>query len=165
MTALRKLSRLAAAAALTALVTGCAIFTPVTPGMTREEAIAHAGRPSAIVPIPSGTRLQYSRQPAGQSALMVDLDSRDRVVAVREMMQLAEFNKIQIDRWTRADVEREFGRPAKVDRVYSWTGDIMTYRWKDGSTDMLYHVYLDPQQVVRRVGQAMDIPINLFEDR
>ncbi len=146
------------------LTTGCAVFSPVTPGMSQADVIASYGRPSAIVPLESGTRLQYSRQPAGQSSEMVDLDASGRVVSVREMLTPAGFASIQVGRWTRADVERNFGRPAKIDRVYSWPADIMTYRWRDGSQDMLFWVYLDGANVVQRVGQGMDLPIRLFEN-
>jgi hypothetical protein len=52
--------------------------------------------------------------------------------------------------------EREFGRPAMVNRVASWTGDILTYRWRDGTADMFYYVYLDPGNIVQRVGQGME---------
>lgn len=157
-----RLARLTAAAALALGLGACAVFTPVTPGMTQAEVIAHSGKPSAIVPLPSGTRLQYSLQPAGQNVSMVDLDASGRVVSVREVMTPAAFAMVQVDRWTQDDVLREFGRPAKIDRVYSWDGDIMTYRWKDGSVDMLFFVYLDPGKVVRKTGQGMDIPISLF---
>lgn len=63
--------------------------------------------------------------------------------------------------WTRADVEREFGPPARIDAVASWNGPVMTYRWRDvQGADMFYWVYLDPQGVVRRAHPGME-----FRDR
>ena len=64
----------------------------------------------------------------------------------------------------RLGVECEFGPPAKVDRVASWQGDILNYRWRDpGGTDMLLWVYLDAANTVQRVGQGMELPIEVFE--
>jgi hypothetical protein len=37
----------------------------------------------------------------------------------------------------------------------SWAGDVLTYRWNDGS-DMFFFVYLDANQVVQRTQQGME---------
>ena len=139
------------------VLAGCAVSS-VKPGMTREEVIAGYGRPSGIVPISTGTRLQYSRQPRGQSVVMVDLDASGKVISAKEVLTPAEFAKVEVGRWTRADVERAFGPPASVDRVASWPSDIMTYRWRDAITDMFFFVYLDAGNVAQRTGQGMEIP-------
>jgi len=149
-----------AAAAL--LLAGCA-FTPVTPGMSRDEVMASYGTPTRVVAIGSGTRLQYSAQPAGQRVVMVDLDAAGQVVSVRQVMALKEFSKIEPGKWTRDDVEREFGPPATIDRVASWPGDIMSYRWRDVAQDMYYWVYLDAGNRVQRTGQGMEIPIRMHD--
>lgn len=143
------------------LMAGCAL-TPVSPGMSRAEVLAHYGKPSRVLALPAGTRLQYSGQPVGQSVLVVDLDAADKVLAVRQMMTLAELSKIAPGTWTRERVESEFGSPASIDRVGSWAGDIMTYRWRDGIQDMYFWVYLDGNNVVQRTGQGMDMPTRLF---
>ena len=147
-------------AAAVLLIGGCA-FTPVQPGMLREQVLASYGTPTRIVPAGSGTRLQYSRQPAGQSVVMVDLDAAGKVVAVREVMKFQEFLKIEPGRWTREDVEREFGPPAWVDKVASWPGDIMNYRWRDSAQDMFFWVYLDASSRVQRTGQGMEFRSDL----
>ena len=142
---------------LVALVSlaGCA-FTSVQPGMSRQDVIAHYGAPSRVVPLSSGTRLQYSSQPAGRSVVMVDLDAAGTVVSARQVMTPKEFSRVEPGKWTRQDVELEFGRPATVDRVASWAGDIMTYRWLDSDQRMYFWVYLDGQGVVQRTGQGME---------
>ncbi|MBC7547348.1 MAG: hypothetical protein H7224_01705 [Polaromonas sp.] len=137
---------------------GCALV-PIQPGATRAEVLAKYGTPSAEVVLPVGTRLQYSYQPAGQSAWMVDLDAAGRVVSAKEVLTLNEFFKIGLGRWTRADVQREFGRPATVNRVASWPGDVMVYRWLDANTPMFFWVYLDGDNVVQRTGQGFDLPV------
>ena len=148
--------------AAAAFMSGCA-FTPVQPGMSREQVMASYGTPTRTLPLATGTRLQYSRQPAGQSAVMVDLDAADKVVAVREVMTLKEFLRIEPGKWTRDEVEREFGPPARIDRVASWPGDIMNYRWRDNLQDMFFWVYLDAGNRVQRTGQGIELPVETID--
>lgn len=139
----------------------------VAPGTPRAEVIARAGPPVRVVPLPGGgERLQYTLQPLGRYAFMVDLDASGRVVRSRQVLTAAEFNRIEPGTWTRADVEREFGPPAMVDGVASWDGPIMAYRWKEpgGGSDMFYYVYLDRAGVVRRAHPAMEF-YNAPDDR
>ncbi|SFU80383.1 hypothetical protein SAMN05216350_105238 [Polaromonas sp. YR568] len=141
------------------LLAGCA--SP-QPGMSREQVLASWGTPTRTVPLASGgTRLQYSTQPTGQTATMVDLDAAGKVVSVRQVLNMRDFSRIEVGKWTRADVETEFGPPAKTDGVASWSGDIMTYRWMDGDQPMFFFVYLDAGKVVRRVGQGMEFPVRM----
>jgi hypothetical protein len=137
------------------LLSGCAVVQ-VPPGTPRAEVLVKYGKPSREVGLANGTRLQYSYQPAGQQAVMVDLDAAGRVVSSRQVLQSAEFARIGINQWNRADVEREFGLSATIDRVANWPGDIMTYHWKDASQDMYFYVYLDSANIVQRTGQGMD---------
>jgi hypothetical protein len=144
-----------AAAVLTLTLAACAV-TSVKPGTSREEVISVYGKPTRVVSLPTGSRLQYSLQPLGRSAVMVDLDGNGKVISAREVLTPSEFLKVVPGQWTRGDIERAFGPPAMVDRVASWQGDVMTYRWSDVSTDMFFFVYLDPAQVVQRTGQGME---------
>jgi hypothetical protein len=131
----------------------------VEPGTPRAAVIAQLGIPTRSVPIivnaAAGERLQYSLQPKGQQAMMVDLDSAGRVLSSRQVLTLTEFSRIAVGQWTRVDIEREFGPPAFVDRVSSWNGDILTYRWNDG-VDMFYWVYLDSANTVQRAHPGME---------
>lgn len=146
----------AASVLLTALLlSGCAVER-ILPGTPRAEVLAKYGQPTREVPLSTGSRLQYSYQPSGQQAVMVDLDATDRVVSSRQVLQSAEFARIGINQWSRADVEREFGPSATIDRVANWPGDIMTYHWKDASQDMYFYVYLDRASIVQKTGQGMD---------
>lgn len=138
------------------VTTGCAV-EPLPVGASRAAVVARYGTPSRVLALPSGTRLQYSRQPFGQSALMVDLDASDGLLSAREVLNPANFARVMVGQWTRDDTERELGRPASIDRVASWKGDILTYRWLDAGMDMYFWVYLDARQVVQRVGQGMEI--------
>ena len=129
----------------------------VEPGASRQQVLEQMGPPTRVVAIPGGERLQYSLQPFGHFAWMVDLDAAGRVMRARQVLNAAEFQRIVPDQWTRADVEREFGPPARVDGVSSWNGPVMTYRWRDADrSDMFYWVYVDDRGVVRRAHQGME---------
>ena len=144
-----------------ALLAGCANpwnSMNVPPGATREDVVARAGQPIGVVPLPGGgQRLQYTLQPTGYYAFMVDLDRTGHVVGTRQVMTPREFLRIEDNVWTRDDVLREFGPPAHVDAVASWNGPIWQYRWYEpGQGPMFWYVYFDPQGVVRRAHRAIE---------
>ena len=138
-------------------LSSCALhpFSTVKPGMTQGDVVARLGAPGAVVAISQGTRLQYSGQPTGQFAFMIDLDASGRVFSARQVLNARDFARIEPGKWTRDDVLREFGPPALVDHVASWPGDILTYRWYD-LQDLFYWVYLDGKQVVQRAHPGME---------
>lgn len=152
-----------------ALLAGCAgspfAGYDMPPGTPRDAVIARMGPPQRVVRIDGGERLQYSLQPSGQFAWMVDLDASGKVVRARQVLTDTNFQRIEPGKWTRDDVEREFGRPALIDAVASWDGPVMTYRWRDvQGSDMFYWVYLDRGNVVRRAHPGMEF-INAPDDR
>lgn len=155
--------------ALLVLLAACATHPTnawnLAAGASRQEVLSRVGQPLRVVPLDGGgERLQYSMQPMGHYAFMVDLDAAGRVVRSRQVLTPAEFHRIEPGKWTRADVEREFGPPAWVDGVASWNGPVMTYRWKQGNDPMFYWVYLDPQGMVRRAHPGMEF-FNAPDDR
>jgi hypothetical protein len=150
------------------LLAGCASTMnawDVAPGTPREQMMARTGQPTAVVPLPNGgQRLQYSMMPFGHDVFMVDVDATGKVVRSRNVMTQAEFQRIEPGTWTRDDVLREFGRPAKIDSVASWQGPVWTYRWKQVNEPMFYWVYFDPQGVVRRAHPGIE-HVNAPNDR
>ncbi|MEJ6021514.1 hypothetical protein [Ramlibacter sp. PS4R-6] len=151
--------KIASAAFAAALLSACAVFgaREIPPGTPKDQVIAKAGRPTRIVPLPGGgERLQYSLQPAGQQAWMVDLDASGRAVRVYQALTDPNFNRIQVG-WTAADIEREFGPPGKIDRVSSFRGVVWEYRWQDVmGGNMFYWVYVDPNGIVQRAHPGME---------
>ena len=147
--------RVAAVLAMAAMaaMAGCAFnpFFKPEPGQPRVQVVEGLGRPTASVALAGGgERLQYSQQPQGQYVTMVDLDATGHVVGVQQVMDEAHFARIEPDRWTRADIAREFGPAGRVDRVASWQGDIWQYRWRQGLIDKYFWVFFDPAGVVRQ---------------
>ena len=161
----RALASLLAAAALLA---GCA--TPfgawdIAPGTPREQVIARAGQPVRVLALAGGgQRLQYTLQPLGHYAWMVDLDAAGKVVSARQVLTAENFYRIEPGKWTRADVEREFGPPAWIDGVASWNGPVMTYRWREINEPMFFWIYLDARGVVQRAHPGMEF-VNAPNDR
>lgn len=142
------------------LLAGCAnpwntMNVPV--GASRDAVIARAGQPARVLPLPGGgQRLQYTLQPQGQYAFNVDLDATGHVTRSQQVLTEANLGRIQPG-WSRDDVLREFGPPARIDRVASFQGDVMTYRWYGGDgNDMFYYVYVDPRGVVQRAHPGME---------
>jgi len=153
--------RIAALLGAAALLAGCANpwnSMNVPPGTTRDELLSRAGQPVGDFPLPGGgERLQFTLQPLGYYAFMVDLDPAGRVVRTRQVMTPQEFLRIQDNVWTQQNILFEFGPPARVDTVGSWNGPVWQYRWYEpGQGPMFWYVYFDPQGVVRRSHQAME---------
>ena len=119
---------------------------------------ACASAPTRVIPLPGGgQRLQYSQQPLGQETWMVDVDANGHAVRRWQALTFENFNRIQPG-WTQAEIEREFGPPARVDRVASWNGPVWTWRWRDNANaDMFYYVYFDERGIVQRAHQGMEL--------
>ena len=145
---------------IAALLAGCAgnpFGGPIQAGAPRDAVIAQMGQPTRAMPMPAGERLQYGAQPYSREIWMVDLDAGGRVVQARQVLTDGNFQRIEMGKWTRDDVEREFGRPAWTDHVSSWNGPVMTYRWRDTvNSPMFYWVYLDERNIVQRAHPGME---------
>jgi hypothetical protein len=126
--------------------------------------VAKYGKPGAEITRGGVTRLQYSGQPYGQFAWMVDLDSAGRVTQSFQALNLANFGRIDLSGAARRDdILWMLGHPSSVDHVGTWEGDIWTYRWNDG-TDKFFWVYFDTAGAVRRTQQGLDF-LNVPERR
>lgn len=158
------LKRLLWLAVISTLVVACAVVDKAPLGLSHDEVIKTYGAPTHSLTLPNGTvRLQYTFQPLGRKVIMVDLDAAGRVASVRQVLSEAEFSRIEVGKWTRSDVEREFGSPSSISHVGNWKGDIMTYRWRDtAGTDMFYWVYLDGNNIAQQVGQSMEFRDNFM---
>jgi hypothetical protein len=154
--------RFVLAAALAFALAACAGFPyggyPIAPGTPRDAVLARNGAPTRVVALPGGgERLQYSLQPDGREAWMIDVDAAGKVARAYQALTFDNFNRIQPG-WTVADIEREFGPPGRIDSVASWHGPIWTYWWRDNaSADMFYFVYFDERGIVQRAHQGMEL--------
>lgn len=120
-------------------------------GAPRADIVARLGPPTAVHALPSGERLQYSQQPSGTQIFNLDFDSSGRLARIDQVLSPAGMARIVVDVWTGADVEREFGRPGRIDRVALFDGIVWNYRFREVGTFRWLHVHLDPSGVVRKV--------------
>lgn len=121
-------------------------------GTPRTEIEERLGFPTAEYALPEGRRLQYSRQPGGQQVYNLDLDASGRLRRLEQVMDINWLQRhIAVDRWTRADVLQNLGRPALVERVVSFQGDVWTYRFLEANSPRQVHLHIDPEGVVRRL--------------
>ncbi|QHI98733.1 hypothetical protein GT347_12460 [Xylophilus rhododendri] len=148
----RRMAALVLALAAAAIAGGCASPANLPAGSTPDAAIAAVGQPTARYPLPGGgQRLQYSTAPAGQHVWNADFDAAGRLLGVDDGLTYTNFNRIVLGQWTRDDVLRLLGRPGLVEKVYSFQGDIWTYRFSDLNNPRLVHIHIDPAGVVQRI--------------
>ena len=126
-------------------------------GSSRSDVLRAWGNPTGRFTLPDGERMQYSRQPYGQEVINFDLDAQGKVVAVKQAMSEPQFALVQLDVWRAADVERAFGKPPMVRQVYSFKGDVWSYRYDYYGINKQFHVFIDPEGVVRRTQSTEDI--------
>lgn len=141
-----------AAVVLAALLAGCAgVHQFVKPGSSRDEIISRLGPPTGTCTLPTGERLQYSLQPSGPQIYNFDLDAQGRLQKFEQVLEPELFSRIQIDSWTRADVLCMYGKPARVERVARFDGEVWSYLYTDMYWPWLVSIHLDRSGVVRLV--------------
>lgn len=142
-----------AAAAMGALVlAACAVPEWQKLGTPATQIAQDMGPPHVQVRLPDGgERWVYSRQPAGQQVYHMVLDRQQRLQRVEQVLQVAHFQQLRTGQDRRQDVFNYFGKPALLERVANFKGDIWTYRISENSMDRLAHVFIDPQGVVQRI--------------
>ena len=139
-------------AASLAVLAGCASPARLPAGSTPASTVAAMGQPTGRYPLPDGgQRLQYSEAPAGQHVWNVDFDATGRMLGVDDGLRYGNFERLTLGRATRNDVLLLLGRPGRVEYVYSFTGDIWTYRFNDMNNPRLVHIHIDPANVVQRI--------------
>ena len=114
---------------------GCSLMPErVAPGTPRSAIEAQLGRPTMVHTLPDGTRLQYSGQPSGPWVHNLDLGADGRLVRSEQVMDVSWLlQHIQIGRWTGDDVLRALGRPAMVERVARFEGEVWSYRYLEAT--------------------------------
>ena len=131
----------------------------ITAGASRDDVLRRYGTPTADIRTPGAERLQYSRQPAGQQVYNIDLNADGKVALVTQALTEAQFAQVQLDVWRVADVERAFGKPALVGQVYSFKGDVWSYRYDYFGIKKQFHVFIDAQGLVRRTQSTEEIEV------
>ena len=157
--------RWALVAACAAVLGACTVPQWHKPGTPAAQIAQVMGLPHVRVALPEGgERWVYSRQPAGQQVFHMVMDAQQRLLRVEQVLQEAHFYRLRPGVDDRQSVHQYFGKPALVERVGNFNGDIWTYRISENNIDRLAHVFIDPQGVVQRV-MFTDEPRNEPDDR
>ena len=160
-----KMWRWAAVLACAATLMACAVPEWQKPGTPAPQIARDMGQPQVRVGLPEGgERWIYSYQPAGQQVYHMVFDAQQQLLRVEQVLQEAYFQRLRIGQDRREDVYHYFGKPALVEHVANFKGDIWTYRIRENSIDRQAHVFIDPQGIVQRV-MFLDEPRNDPEGR
>ncbi|MEX3957152.1 hypothetical protein B0G57_10440 [Trinickia symbiotica] len=154
----KRLSAVAAAAAV--LVTaGCAQpWQQFTPGEAESTLVARLGPPREVYDLPTGgKRLMWPTQPMGEVTTAADIDASGKVLTVRQVLSANEFYKAQIGTWTKKDVLINFGRPVETSYFPLMKREVWSYRYQEDNVwYLLYNFYFDQQGVLRLTQKTPD---------
>ena len=87
-----------------------------------------------------------------------DIDSSGKIVNVRQVLQISEFNRAQIGIWTREDVLVNFGQPAQTNFFRLSQREVWSYRYVENNiTHMLFSFSFDTSGVFSTVASRSRI--------
>lgn len=140
---------------------GCASFyaPQVKPGTTATELRSRLGAPTDERRIGGDRAWDYVFGPIGHETYRYVFDSSDRVKSVEQLLSESRFRKITTGETTRDDMLSLYGRPMETMAFHRSNTEVWTYRYRDGSFEMLndvtfaagtgkvlyYALYLDPR--------------------
>ena len=79
------------------------------------------------------------------------------LVNVRQVLQVNEFYRAEIGKWTRADVLVNFGRPVETSYFPLMQREVWTYRYQEDNVwYMLYSFYFDHDGILRLMQKTPD---------
>ena len=136
--------------AFTACTTPPAVSAPVG------DLLKAWGAPTATYTLqPTGQRLEYATGPFGRTTWMVDVDAAGRVLAARQVLNEAEFFKVQSAQGLTGDeVLRWIGTPGEKRGA---RGGGQTWSWRYPTNDCLwFQLSLDAQGLAQGSGFFID---------
>lgn len=162
----RSIKTITAGLVLASLFAGCAPLVRRAPayGTPLADVTAKLGKPDAIYPDPNGGQvLEYRGQPMGQFQHMARIGADGRLISYDQVLTIQNFAKVKVDSWTKADILRNYGRPAEISRVRLHNYEVWSYRYKEsGVWNSMMSVHFDDAGVVR---QMLNGPDPLYDDR
>jgi hypothetical protein len=145
MSKLKTLGTLALAGALAAAVAACAGPAMVAPGSSAAQLRTSAGAPSEERTLPNGVKaLYYVNGPSGWTTYRVLVDSSDRVISDQQVLTDRNFrDQLTVNKTSRSEVLDSLGKPAYVSRFPNLAEEVWTYRYLDGTLEMVNDVHID----------------------
>ncbi|MCC8402567.1 hypothetical protein LJ655_11815 [Paraburkholderia sp. MMS20-SJTN17] len=131
-------------------------------GQDQSAIIARLGPPREVYDLPGGgRRLMWPTQPMGSTTVAADVDAAGKIVNVRQVLQLNEFSRAEIGKWTRDDVLINFGRPMQTQFFRLSQREVWSYRYTENNINhMLFNFAFDTDGVLR---ETQRMPDPLFE--
>jgi hypothetical protein len=150
----------AAGLALILSVSACAPLVRRAPaaGTPLAEVTARLGQPNAVYPDPNGGQvLEYRGQPMGQFQHMARIGPDGRLLSYEQVLTTENFATVEVNRWSKDDILRHFGRPAEVSRDRVNGDEVWSYRYKEkGVWNSFMNIYFNQRDIVRRLGNSAD---------
>jgi len=133
---------LATAAALAGCVSG---VTRVAPGASAADVRASAGAPTEERELGNGMKAWfYESGPNGWTTYRVRLDGTGHVVDREQVLTEKSFRaELMASKTSRNEVLDRLGRPSYVSRFPNLSEEVWTYRYLDGTLEMLNDVHID----------------------
>jgi hypothetical protein len=127
-------------------------------GQDQSTIIARMGPPRETYDLPNGgRRLMWPTQPMGTTTVAADIDASGKIVNVRQVLQISEFNRAQIGTWTRNDVLINFGRPVDTAFFRLSQREVWSYRYVENNiTPLLFSFSFDTSGVLRETQRTPD---------
>nr|WP_150809262.1 hypothetical protein [Pandoraea sputorum] len=152
-TASTRAIRWVAAGVLALSLTAC--ITPpwqqLPASASQAEVQAQLGKPKEVYPLAPGvTRWLYPTKPFGEETIAADFDAQGRLLHVTQVLSTQEFNKVEIDKWTKTDVLHHFGEPVETSAFPLMKREVWTYRFKqDDVWFSMMNFYFDADGIVK----------------
>ncbi|WP_286797795.1 hypothetical protein [Pandoraea sp. 64-18] len=132
-----------------------ACYTPpwqtISPNASQAEVQARLGKPREVYPLtPDVTRWLYPTKPFGEETIAADFDAQGRLLGTAQVLSMPEFNKVEIDKWTKTDVLHHFGEPVETSYFPLMKREVWTYRFKqDDVWYSMMNFYFDADGIVK----------------
>ena len=145
--------------ALYAALAGCAYPTQFKPGSSQQEVQAKLGPAYAVKKLDGGgERWLYSTQPMGREAYQLRFGADGQLQTTTQVLTAENFGAIPLGQFSVQQLMQDFGPPMEITSVWSFKGQVWTYRFWDNGIKRFAHVHVDPQGVVQKL-MFMDEPL------
>ena len=126
--------RISTAAALAAMIAGCAGYRSIAPGTGADQVRARMGTPAEVWKNGDGTETwEYPTSPNGWYTYMVDLGPDHAVRDVHQVLDDPYFAKIQPGQ-SRDQVRRVLGAPKDVAQYRGKNEEVWSWRYKEANS-------------------------------
>ncbi len=131
-------------------------YPPPKMGMSEQELIVKAGKPSAQYQDGKDKLLEYSGY-WGQQTYMARFGADGRLKSWEQVLTSPKFATVKVGQMTRQQVQLTFGTPAETMVMPFMKDEIWSYRFKEqGVWNSLMHIHFDQAGVVRKMYTGPD---------